>query len=612
MDATPAFRIEGDTIVESFRSNLHHLGARPALRRRTETAWEALSWGDYGRAVAEVTAGLADLDVEPGDRVAILSGNRVEWHLADFGTLCNGSVTVPIYQTSSSDQIAYILENANAVLCFVENHELLAKVLEVRDRLPALRHVVVFENGDRIDDPFLLGLEQLRAIGVARLEREPDLFERRADAVVPEQLATLVYTSGTTGPPKGAMVSHANIIWTIRSAAAMFEIRAHERLLSFLPLSHIAERMMSDFAPVAVGGETWFARSLATVAEDLRDCRPTVFFAVPRVWEKAQEAVLEQFGDENRLRRLVIERYVDLGEHVMSHHETVHEAPLWERVPYAALDAAVGARIRAEMGLDQAHILITAAAPMHPDLIRWYHSIGMPIVELYGQTESCGPTTCNPPGRNRVGTVGQPLPGVRVLIADDGEILVKGGNVCMGYFANPEGTAELIDKDGWMHSGDVGRLDENGYLTITGCKKDLIITAAGQNIAPQDIELDLRYHELIGEAIVIGEGQRYLTALLTLDGDALKRWADLHGKIADYEVLAGDPDLRAEIDRFVAEVNRKRSRVEHIRKYRLLAHELTVAEGELTPTLKVKRNVVSDHYRGLIDGMYAEESVRTA
>ncbi len=607
-DAAP-FRIEGETIVESFCLNRHHIGERPALRRRVESGWETLSWGEYGRAVASVTAGLAEIGVEPADRVAILSGNRVEWHVADFGALCNGSVTVPLYQTSSPEQIAYMLAHSGAVVCFVED-ELLAKVLAVRDQLPALRHVVVFSNDERVDDPTLLAFVRLQEIGAARLELEPGLFDTRAAAVVPEQLATLVYTSGTTGPPKGAMISHANIIWTIRSAAAMFEIRERERLLSFLPLSHIAERMMSDFAPVAVGGETWFARSLATVAEDLRACRPTVFFAVPRVWEKAQEAILEKFGDEHGLRKLVIDNYMSLGRHMESRHANTERAPFWERVPYSALDASVGDRIRHELGLDQAHILITAAAPTDPELLRWYHALGMPIVELYGQTESCGPTTCNPPLDNRVGTVGHALPGVRVSIADDGEILVKGGNVCMGYYENAAGTAELIDNDGWMHSGDTGRVDKDGYLTIIGRKKDLIITGAGQNIAPQDIEMDLRHSELVAEAIVIGEGQRYLTALLMFDVNALTRWAKAHRKVADYEALVGDPDLRVEIDGIISKVNDKRSRVERIRKYRLLPRELTVSEGEMTPTLKVKRAVVAEHFHALIDEMYAEERVR--
>ena len=312
------------------------------------------------------------------------------------------------------------------------------------------------------------------------------------------------------------MITHANIMWTIRSAASLFQIAEGERLLSFLPLSHIAERMMSDFAPVAVGGETWFARSLATVAEDLRDCRPTVFFAVPRVWEKFQEAVVAKLADEHGLKRLLIGQYLGLGGARDGRPRRARVARRsGSRLPYQVLDRVVGAKIRHELGLDQAHILITAAAPIHPDLIRWFHAIGLPIVELYGQTEACGPTTCNPPDDNRIGTVGRPIPGVRVRIADDGEILVTGRQHLRRLLPRPAGhRRRCIDEDGWMHSGDVGRVDDDGYLTIIGRKKDLIITAAGQNIAPQEIETDLRGYELISEAVVIGEGRRYLTALL--------------------------------------------------------------------------------------------------
>jgi long-chain acyl-CoA synthetase len=292
---------------------------------------------------------------------------------------------------------------------------------------------------------------------------------------------------------------------------------------------------------------------------------------------------------------------------VVADEESIGHASARERLPYAALDAAVGAKIRHEIGLDQARILISAAAPIHPDLIRWFHAIGLPLLELYGQTEACGPTTCNPPESNRVGTVGPPIPGERVRIADDGEILVQGGNVCMGYFHDRKATAELIDGDGWMHTGDVGRFDPAGYLIITGRKKDLIITAHGQNIAPQDIETDLRHHELISEAVVIGEGRRYLTALLTLDNDALAGWAEANHKVGGVETLALDPDLRAEIDQWIKNVNAKRSRVENIRKYRILAHDFTVAAGEMTPTLKVKRNIVNAIYYDEIDAMYVED-----
>ena len=401
------------------------------------------------------------------------------------------------------------------------------------------------------------------------------------------------------------MITHANIMWTIRCSVSLLQIREGERLLSFLPLSHIAERMMSDFAPIAVGGETWFARSLATVAEDLRDCHPTVFFAVPRVWEKFQEAVIAKLAAERGVKKVVIDQYLGLGQRIVNTYGAADRAPVWERLPYQLLDGAVGAKIRHEMGLDQAHLMITAAAPIHPDLIRWFHALGLPVIELYGQTEVCGPTTCNPPEANRVGTVGLPMPGVQVRIADDAEILVKGGNVCSGYFRDAAGTAALLDEDGWMHSGDAGSFDSDGYLRITGRKKDLIITAAGQNIAPEEIETDLRHHPLISEAVVIGEGRRYLTALLALDGDELKGWAEQHAKVADYEALTADPDLRAEVDRIVTEVNDKRSRVEQVRKYRILSNELTIAAGEMTPTLKVRRAVVCDAHEELIDEMYA-------
>jgi long-chain acyl-CoA synthetase len=599
--------IEGATIIEAFRANVHRIPAYPAMRRRMQAGWETLTWADYGQAVSEVTAGLADLGIGLGERVAILSRNRVEWHLADIGALVNGCVTVPIYPTSSAEQVRYILDHCGARLCFVEDDELLAKVLEVRHALPKLDRVVVFDDCDHLDEPFLVGFASLRAIGLDRLQREPAIIDERASLVVPEQAATFVYTSGTTGPPKAAVLTHANIMWTIRSAASLVHLAAGERFLSFLPLSHVAERGMSEFAPITIGGETWFARSLASVAEDLLDCRPTVFFAVPRVWEKLQTAVLEKIDEAPWLARHMVRWYLELGRHLQAERAAGRRSTPRRTLPHAALDAVLGARMRRELGLDQAHILISAAAPIHPDLLRWLHAIGLPVIELYGQTEVCGPTTCNPPEDNRVGTVGRALPGVRVRVAGDGEILVQGGNVCAGYFNDPASTSELLDVEGWMHSGDLGALDNDGYLRLTGRKKDLIITAAGQNIAPQDIEMELKNHPLISEAVVVGEGRRYLTALLTLDAETLAEWARERGKVADFEALASDLDLRKEVDELVAVVNARRSRVEGIRKHRILAHELTIAAGELTPTLKVRRSVVCGLHTDLIEDMYAED-----
>jgi long-chain acyl-CoA synthetase len=599
----PQPRIEGDTIVHTLLLNGRRIPDRPALRRRRGDGWETLTWSQYVDAVREVAAGLAEFGIMPREQVGILSNNRVEWHLADLGTLANGSVSVPLYQTSSPRQVAYILADSGARACFVENHELLVKILEVRDQLPKLDRVIVFEDTDGVDDPFVAGFSELRAAGRARLARDPSWFDERAAALEPDRLATLVYTSGTTGPPKGTMISHANVMWVLRSAFPALGVDEGERFLSFLPLSHIAERMISDFAPVAAGGETWFARSLATVPEDLRDCRPTVFFAVPRVWEKLQEAVLSKVAHTRGIAKPLVDSYLALGDAVERHSGI---PPARVKLPYDALDIVVGRKIRRELGLDRSHLFITAAAPIHPGIIRWFHSIGVPLVELYGQTEVCGPTTCNPADDNRVGTVGRALPGVSVRIADDGEVLVKGGNVAMGYFHDAEATGALIDADGWMHSGDAGVLDDDGYLTITGRKKDLIITAGGQNVAPQEIETDLRHHDLISEAVVVGEGRRYLTALLALDGEALTRWAKRHCKIGGFEALVDDPDLRTEIDRIVKSVNDRRSHVERVRKYRILAHELTIAGGELTPTLKVKRNVVNAKYAALVEEMYAD------
>jgi long-chain acyl-CoA synthetase len=599
-----ALSIEGDTIVDAFRQHVQRNPERPALRWNRDGHWVGWTWSDYGRAVGQWTAGLAESGVSAGDTVAILSGNRVEWHLADFGTLSNGAVTVPVYQTSSPEQVAYVLGHAEVGVCFVEDADQLAKVLEVRDQLPKLNRIVVFEGDQPYHDPFVMSVGELVAAGSDRLRREPGLFEARADAVAPGDLATLVYTSGTTGPPKGTMINHGTIMWTLRSSASVFGLREGERFLSFLPLSHIAERMISEFASAATGGETWFARNLGTVGADLRACRPTVFFAVPRIWEKLRDAVLETLGERRLPPGPVVDGSCGVPDSAAEQHVEGDSPLLTAPVPHRALDATVGRSIRRGLGLDEAHILVSSAAPIHPDLLRWLGTVGLPVLEIYGQTETCGPTTVNPPGDNRLGTVGTAIPGESVRIAEDGEVLVRGGNICQGYLHDAAGTAELIDPDGWLHSGDMGALDDDGYLRITGRKKDLIITAAGQNIAPQGIESDLRNHELLSEAVVIGDGRRYLTALLTLDGEALMAWAARRGKEIGSVTMGNDPEFHQAITKIVDDVNATRSRVERVKVFRVLDHGFGTASGEMTQTLKVKRNVVIEKYRALVDEMY--------
>ncbi|MDY7103722.1 MAG: long-chain fatty acid--CoA ligase [Actinomycetota bacterium] len=602
-------RFTSDTIVDAFWEQVGRFANRSALRYHRNGDWQALSWSDYGDLVKEVAAGLVALGIEPGDKVAVLAGNRVEWHAADMAALSVGGVTVPLYQTSSPEQVAYTLAHSGARVCVVDDADQVAKLVQVRAEVPALERIIVIDplDGAPVDAPDdAVRWDELRERGRRALADAPALVAERARAVRPADLATLVYTSGTTGPPKGVMITHDNIAWTLRSVIPVVDTGPDDRYISFLPLSHIAERMTSHLGQIAVGGETWFARSLVGVADDLKDCRPTVFLAVPRVWEKLHDAIVERTGNLSGPQRMLIARYVAAGRRVVDHDQD--RATLWphQRAEHRLLDRLVGAKLRHELGLDRARLLGTAAAPIDPGLLRWFHAIGLPILEIYGQTEDCGPATINPPERIRIGTVGPAIPGLSLRVADDGEILVKGGSVCAGYYHDPEATAELIDAEGWMHTGDMGRVDPDGYLRIEGRKKDLIITAAGHNVAPQHLETQLKSEPLISQAVVVGDGRRYLTALLALDPAELGAWAEEHGKLADEEALTTDPQLRDEVAAAVERVNALNARSEGIKKFRILPHELTATEGELTPTLKVKRGVVIERYADAVEEMYIE------
>jgi long-chain acyl-CoA synthetase len=595
------------TIVDLFRDRVARSPDRPALRFHVGSEWSAITWREYGTAVDEVAAGLVELGVAAGERVGILSSNQVRWHQADLGTMSAGAVSVPLYPTSASGQLAYVLRHSGARVCFVEDRDQLAKVLLRRHDLPDLARVVLLcDVPDGLDDDFLLTFDDLRGLGRDCLVRQPTVLRDRCEALSAETTATIVYTSGTTGPPKGAVLSYGNLSATIRAITSVVPIGPDDRFLSFLPLSHIAERMISHFGQLAAGGETWFARSLATVPDDLRACRPTLFFAVPRVWEKFKVAILDEVAVSPRPARALAERYLEVGARVTA-AERAHTRPrILDRVAYAALDRVVGAKIRQQTGLDRARFLVSGAAPIHPDLLWWFSGLGLPIAEVYGQTEDCGPTTLNPPGRLRIGSTGLPLPGVEVRIEADGEILARGRNVCSGYLDDAKATKALLDDEGWMHSGDLGRIDADGYLYVTGRKKDLIITSSGKNIAPQALESRLRSEPLLSQAVVIGDGRPYLTALLALDSEAIAHWSASTDGRADFEALSNDPALREEIGKAVDTANEERSRIEQIKQWRILPRELTVAGGELTPTLKIKRDVVAQRFADLIEEMYAE------
>ena len=595
----------GRTLVDLFFDRVARWSERPAMRFVQDGVWQAVSWAEYGSSVREVAAGLVALGIEAGDRVGILAANQPRWHVADVGVLAAGAVSVPAYPTGAASQVAHVLGHSGSRVCFVGDRDQLAKLLLARPRLPALERVVMLrEPPDGLDDDLVLTFDDLRSLGRQHLGERPAVLDERARELRADAVATIVYTSGTTGPPKGTMITHENVAETIRSLTRVVSVGPTDRFLSFLPLSHIAERCTSHLGQILSGGETWFARSLATLAEDLRACRPTIFFAVPRVWEKFQQAVQAELGRAPALVRGPAERMVDLGHAIVAAREGERRPPTWrELLTYRALDLTVGVRIRRRMGLDRGRIFVSSAAPVDPELLRWFHAIGVPIAEVYGQTEDCGPTTMNRPGRIRIGTVGEPLPGLEVRIAADGEVLVRGPNVCAGYWDDPEATFALL-QDGWMHSGDLGELD-GGYLRIIGRKKDLIVTSSGKNIAPQDMETHLRAEPFVSQAVVVGDGRKYLTALISLDTDAVQdviRGPDGSGST---EVLATHPAVEREIIGAVERLNAGRAPAERIKAWRILPRELTVAGGELTPTLKVKRAVVVDRFGDLVEEMYA-------
>ncbi len=573
--------------------------------RSGDLQWGSMTWAEYGTNVEMVAGTLIEWGVKPGDRVALLSENRWEWHVVDVAVMMIGGITVPLYPTSSAAQSKYILDHCAAEICVVSTADQLGKVASLLPDGLAVRRILVLdersphwpEMGDGVRS-----WSEMRVSSLASTRRTEAV--ERARAIAGTDIATIVYTSGTTGPPKGVMLTHANITATLSMVTTVVPLKSTDRFLSFLPLSHIAERVVSHFGHIASGGETWFAESFSSVATDMAECRPTVFFAVPRVWEKLRDSFEVELHRQPVLQRVLVSKYVHLGQKVFGDRDAGSStSPLW-LAAHKVLDNTIGRRIRDGIGLGRARALYSGAAPTDPELLRWLRTLGLFVGEVYGQTEVCGPTTVGPLKGNRIGTVGQPLPGVGVKIADDGEILVKGDNVCVGYYRDQRATSDLFDDDGWMRSGDLGMLDANGFLKITGRKKDLMKTAHGKYIAPQELETRLRSTRFIANAVVVAEGRPFVTALLTLDAEAVTPWAEHRGKLLDLESLSCDPDVLAEVGRQVDAVNREVSKPEQVKRWHILPREFTVEGGELTPTLKVVRSAVMKHFDDDIASLY--------
>jgi long-chain acyl-CoA synthetase len=593
-------------------------GAQPdrvALRRKRLGLWQELSWRDYERGVREVASALLELGLRPGEPVGLIGENRVEWLFSDLGILAAGGVTCAMYTTSSVSQIEYILGHSGARLLIAENEEQLDKALELRERHPFTRIIVIDDKGlGRFSDSSVMRWDEFVELGKQALAQNDAKIRERCANIDPDDLAILVYTSGTTGPPKGVMLSHRNIDWACRSLNRVIEPDPDDELLSFLPLCHIAERTITVFNQVVNGSVVNFAENLDTVRENLAEVRPHVFFAVPRIWEKLHSAIELRMRDASFVKRKLYAWAVGVGRSANAHRQQALRAgrdpegavPARLTAELRAADRAVLAPLRKKLGLDRARFAISGAAPIAPDIIDYFQAIGVPLVEGYGQTESSAIISVNPPGRSPLGTVGLPVEGIELKIAEDGEIVARGAGVMLGYFKEPEATAATVDRDGWLHTGDVGELDTTGRLRITDRKKDLIITSGGKNIAPQYIESKLRTSPYLHDAVVIGERRKFVTALVILDEDNLIEWAQKNRvQFGAYADLARSGEVEKLIGSEIDKVNATLTHVEAVKRFKILERRLDRDEGELTPTLKVRRKIIEDKYRDLIDQMYA-------
>jgi long-chain acyl-CoA synthetase len=598
--------IMAETVIGMFLNRTKATPEAVAFRIKTDDGWQPISWAEYERDVRRAAGGLRSLGVDRDDKVAILSLNRPEWHIADIATQALGGVTVPIYVTNSAPQVAYITGHSEAKVIVLEDAGQLKKILQTRHDLPLLSKVVLINDAGVESNDFVMTWAELLVAGDAFNADQPWDFDDHAKAVEPGDLATLVYTSGTTGPPKGAMLTHGNIVWTCGTLNKVLEFGTGDRRLSYLPLSHIAERVTSHFLGILQGTETWFAQSIDTLAADLRDCKPTNIFGVPRVWEKFYAGIMNMIENLPAEQKDMAEQAIQLGLKRVEATQAGTSLPPELEEKYQEADKRLFSLARAALGLDEARALVSGAAPINPEILRFFHAIGLPIAEVYGQTEDNGPTSINRVDKIKIGTVGPAVDGVTIKIAEDGEILVKGGNVGPGYFKDPIATRELIDEDGWMHSGDIGVLDSDGYLTITDRKKDLIITAAGKNIAPQVIENMLKYSPWISQVVVVGDRRPYLVALITLDEEKVTQFAQQKSiPSSSFADLTRHPDIQQLVDVAVHEVNQQLARVEQIKKWTILERDFLQEHEEMTPTMKVRRKAINEKYADVIEGLYS-------
>jgi long-chain acyl-CoA synthetase len=600
--------VRGDTIPAMFRNAVQQRADKVWMRQKELGIWRSWSWMQTDIAMREIAHGLMAIGFAPGECASILSNTVIEWVLADLAVLSCGGVSNGIYPTDASSQVHYLSEDSATVVLFVEDDEQLDKALDVRAQLPLLRKIVVFDmEGLRtVDDPMVMGLDALRVLGRTYAQAHAGELDQRIDAVQAEALAILVYTSGTTGKPKGAMHSHRSLVHTVRGYNTLVAQNELDERMCFLPLCHIAERVGGEYHALYTGAKLNFVENPETVPENVREIAPTVFTAVPRVWEKFYSGVMIALKEAGAVQQAAYAWGIGVGTQIADKVLAGQPVDGFLKFKFKVAKLIALNNVRKMIGIHNARMLVTGAAPIAPDLIRWYLALGVPMLEVWGMTESCGAATGMPPARIKPGSIGPAASYNEVRIDQaTGEILVRGKNVFMGYLNQPEKTAETIDKDGWLHTGDVGSVDADGYFKITDRMKDIIITAGGKNITPSELENELKFSPYITDAVVIGDKKPYLTVIIMIDQENIEKYAQDHDvPFSNYASLTRAPEVQALVQEELERVNKKFARVEQIKKFWLLDTQLSAEDEELTPTMKLKRKLVQTKYAPQIEAMY--------
>ncbi|NBQ86790.1 MAG: long-chain fatty acid--CoA ligase [Betaproteobacteria bacterium] len=600
--------LAGETLPTLFWNAVQERSNQVWLRQKELGIWQSQSWQEVGQIVRELAAGLLELGLAAGEVVSILANTRREWVMADLAVLSCAAVSNGIYPTDAPAQVQYLCEDSGTVMLFVEDDEQLDKALEVRERLPRLRQIIVIDDeGLRgLHDPMVISLNRLREIGREHLAQQEPVMTQRLQTLKPDDLAILVYTSGTTGKPKGAMHSHHGLVYTSRGYNTLIARNEADECMCFLPLCHIAERLGGEYFSLYTGARLNFVENPETVPENVREIAPTVFTAVPRVWEKFYSGVMIALKEAGAVQQAAYAWSIGVGQRIAARVLAGQPVGALLKLQFRIARLLALDNVRKMIGIHRSRLLVTGAAPISPELVKWYLALGVPMLEVWGMTETCGASTGVPANRIKPGSIGPAAQYNEVRIdPDTGEIRVRGPNVFMGYLNQPEKTAETIDADGWLHTGDVGVVDEEGFFRITDRMKDIIITAGGKNITPSELENELKFSPYITDAVVIGDKRPYLTVIIMIDQENVEKFAQDHDvPFSNYASLTRAAEVQQLIQDVIDQVNKKFARVEQIKKFFLLDTQLTAEDEELTPTMKLKRKLVEKKYAAQIDAMY--------